>query len=287
MKEVLYGDVYFIVNFSMDFLALYLVGKLRHTAAPLWRLVFGGVLGGLYATFALFMPPALEAPLTLLCPFVMAYLAFGGASLWTVLKNGFLLFAVSFAMGGVMTAVYYGVGRLLTSKDIYINGNLEVLYSELPLWVLALVAALAAVIALLFTKYAGKKSGTRSAEVVLTEGGREVKLRALCDSGNLLEEPMSRLPVIVVGKEVMRSLLPSALSPAFFSEELKLDGVSPRHMTKMRFIPISTVGNSCLLRGYVPDYITVNGEKKRACVALDSGDGDFDGFDAILPPSLL
>ena len=41
------------------------------------------------------------------------------------------------------------------------------------------------------------------------------------------------------------------------------------------------------MRGYVPDHVTINGEKKRACLAFDTRDDDFDGFDAILPVSLL
>ncbi|MBR6795203.1 MAG: sigma-E processing peptidase SpoIIGA, partial [Clostridia bacterium] len=61
MEQVIYGDVFFLVNFSMDFLALFITGKLNHAAVPLWRLVLGGTLGGLYATVALFLPSHIEA----------------------------------------------------------------------------------------------------------------------------------------------------------------------------------------------------------------------------------
>lgn len=287
MTQVIYGDVYFLVNFTMDYLALALVGRLTHRASSLPRILLSAALGGLYALLALFLPPYVEAPLTLLFPFLMAAVAFGIGTWGKVLKNGFLLFVVSFAMGGVMTAVYYLVGKYLTAKGIYVNGSLETVYSDLPLWVMGLVALVAAGIAAVWTKLSQKAMATRTASIILGEGGREIALSALCDSGNLLEEPLGHLPVIVVGKEAMLSLLPPSLSPAFFSKDLNLDRVSPRHMTKMRFIPVTTVGHEGLLRGYIPDYVTVNGEKKKACVAFDGETVDFDGFQAIIPPGLL
>ncbi len=287
MTAVIYADVFFAVNFSMDFLALALVGRLTHRAASLWRIVLAAALGGLYAIAALFLPSYIEAPLTLFFPFVMATVTFGIETLWSVVKNGLFVFAVSFAIGGVMTAVYYLIGRLLTAKGIVINGSVETLYSELPLWVLGLVALLAAAVAAIWTKAAQRAASKRSTDIVIGEGGREITLRAFCDSGNLLEEPLGHLPVIVVGKETMLSFLPPTLSPAFFSKELNLDRVSPRHMVKMRFIPVVTVGNKCLLRGYIPDYVKINGEKKKACIALDADEASFDGFQAIMPCCLL
>lgn len=287
MEQVIYGDVFFLVNFSMDFLALCLTGKLSHASPKLWRLILGGVMGGLYATVALFLPSSVEAFCTLVFPFLLSAAVFGVSRVTSLVKKALLFFAVSFIMGGVMTAVYYYIGRFLAQKGVYVNGEVETLYSDLPLWAIGLCAAWAALIASFFSRYAKKKASCRSAEVTLCDGGRSVTLCALADSGHFLEEPISHLPVIVLTKEKMNALLPPHLLPVFFSLAADLSQLDENELKKLRFVPIVTVGHEGVLRGYLPDFVRVGREEKKALVVCDEAASDFEGFDGILPPSLL
>ena len=287
MEQVIYGDVFFLVNFSMDFLALFLTQKLSHASVKFRRLVIGGVLGGLYATFALFLPTEIETITTLLFPFFLSCAVFGVSSYIGAIKKGLIFFAVSFVMGGVMTAVYYYAGRFLAERGLYINGEVETLYSDLPLWLIGLCAAWAAWIASLFSRYARKKAACRSVTITIGDGNRSLSLCALCDSGHFLEEPLSHLPVIVVGKKTLLSLLPQELTPLFFDLGADLSHCSPKLLVKLRFVPMATVGHEGLLRGYIPDAVWVGREAKKAILVCDETAEDFEGFDAILPPSLL
>lgn len=284
---MIYGDVFFLVNFSMDFLALYLTAKLSHASLTFWRLVLGGALGGLYATVALFLPSSVEAFATLLFPFFLSAVVFGVSRVTALVKRALLFFAVSFVMGGVMTAVYYYAGRLLSEKGIYINGEVETVYSDLPLWAIGLCAAWAAFIASVFSRYAKKKASCRSAVLTLSDGGRCVTLSSLVDSGHFLEEPIGHLPVIVVTKKTMEALLPPGFLPDFLNLAADLSRFSEKERLKFRFVPIVTVGHEGLLRGYLPDSVLVAGEEKKALVVCDETAEDFEGFEAILPPSLL
>ncbi|MBO7739951.1 MAG: sigma-E processing peptidase SpoIIGA [Clostridia bacterium] len=286
MEQVIYGDVFFLVNFSMDFLALYLTGKLSHANVAFWRLVLGGVLGGLYATIALFLPSSVEAVSTLLFPFVLSAAVFGVSRATALVKKALLFFAVSFVMGGVMTAVYYYAGHLLAEKGIYINGEIETVYSDLPLWLIGLCAAWAAFIAYVFSRYAKKKASCRSVAVTLCDGERRVTLSALVDSGHFLEEPIGHLPVIVLSKAKMEALLPPHFLPDFFSIASDLSHLSDEEKMRLRFVPIVTVGHEGLLRGYMPDAVLVENEEKKALLVCDESASEFEGFDAILPPSL-
>ena len=287
MQTVIYGDVFFLVNFSMDFLALVLTQKLSHAKVSLKRLISGGVLGGLYATGALFLPPSVEAVTTLLFPFLLSAVVFGVSRVTALLKKALLFFAVSFVMGGVMTAVYYYLGRLLSEKGIYINGEVETIYSDLPLWVIALCGAWAAWIAYVFSRYAKKKATCRSVEISLCDGGRQVTALALVDSGHFLEEPIGHLPVIVLSKAKMEALLPPHFLPDFFNAAATLSHLTEEELLRLRFVPIVTVGHEGLLRGYLPDAVLLGKEEKKALVVCDDAAKDFEGFDAILPPSLL
>jgi len=287
MQRVIYGDVFFLVNFSMDYLSIYLVRKLTHKSVKIFRELAAAAIGGLYAVIALFVPPAIETLCTFIMPFLMVRLAFSHPSKKELFKSGVMLFGISFALGGIMTAAYYGIGKFLSSHGILLNGSPETVYSDLPLPIIALTAALAALFAYLWGKLTHQNVAKKEIEITVKTEGRTVTVKALCDSGNLLEEPLTRLPVIVVTKKAMEQILPHSLKKVFFSSVLTADSISPRMMKKTRFIPTSTVSGDTLLCGFIPDSVIVEGVEKKACLALDKSTPTFDGNDAILPTVLL
>ena len=156
MERVISGDVFFLVNFSMDYLSIYLLRLLTHKKPRLFREVIAAAIGGLYALIALFLPAAIETALTLLMPFLMARIAFAQSKRSALFKDGVILLGLSFSLGGIMTAVYYGIGKFLSSKGILINGEAKTLYSDLPLPIIALTALLAALFAYLWGKLTEK-----------------------------------------------------------------------------------------------------------------------------------
>jgi len=287
MERVIYADVFFLINFSMDYLAIFLTRRLTHEKGHLGREVAAAVLGGIYAVTALFLPPAIETLVSLLIPILMVRIAFRYRSFSRLLKNSILLFGISFALGGVMTAAYYGIGKFLTAKGILVNGSPETLYSDLPIPIIALTALLAALFAYLWGKLTERTVNTKTITLTVTSCGKTKELLALCDSGNLLEDPLTHLPVIVVTKKAMEDILPHSLKTVFFENVLAADRISPRMMKKTRFIPTSTVTGETLLCGYIPDAVIIEGIEKKACLALDRSATDFEGRDAILPTVLL
>ena len=287
MQRVIYGDVFFLINFSMDYLSIYLVRKLTHKKARLFREVIAAAIGGIYALAALFLPSAIETALTVTIPFLFVRIAFPASRGGALFKDGILLFGISFAIGGIMTAAYYAIGKFLASHDILLNGSPETVYSDLPLPIIALTAALAALFAYLWGRLSRTTIKKPITEITVTAEGKTVTLSALCDSGNLLEEPLTRLPVIVLTKKAMEQILPHSLKTVFFDKILSADSISPRMMKKTRFIPTTTVSGESLLCGFIPDFVTIDGTQKRACLALDKTATDFDGADAILPTVLL
>ena len=48
-QVVIYSDVLFIINFSIDFLCLFICGRLNYRAVKWYRLVIGAALGGFYS----------------------------------------------------------------------------------------------------------------------------------------------------------------------------------------------------------------------------------------------
>jgi hypothetical protein len=107
------------------------------------------------------------------------------------------------------------------------------------------------------------------------------------DSGNLLEEPVSGTPVIFL-KEKAAGKLPSYLLLAMKSGVAALDSAN---VGKLRVIPSRTVSESGILLAAVPEKLSLftgnAWETRRALVAVDFSDGDYGGFEALVPEILF
>ena len=56
MTQTVYVDLYFLINFSMDFLCFFLTSKLLSAKLSFGRTLVASTLGGIYANLALFLP---------------------------------------------------------------------------------------------------------------------------------------------------------------------------------------------------------------------------------------
>jgi stage II sporulation protein GA (sporulation sigma-E factor processing peptidase) len=56
MTRVVYADLLFLVNFSMDFLCLFVSARLLRREVRMWRLLLSASAGGVYSVVLLFIP---------------------------------------------------------------------------------------------------------------------------------------------------------------------------------------------------------------------------------------
>lgn len=280
MEQAIYGDLFFAVNFTMDTLALYLTAKLLHLPLRLWRLALGGALGALYSVASLFLPDGnlFATAATVLVPTLICLAAFGWQNGRAFGRQLTAFWVLSLLLGGVMTAVCYGVG-VWGEKQISLGGKVEPLMGDLPFWGLLVTALLIGAVVSLLLKW--RKPTARSVSVTVEEEARTT-LSALVDSGNLLTEPISGLPVIVVDRARAKTLLPSEL--AFLASDAPKSPSASS--TRLRLIPCATASGETMLYGFVPKRLTVDGQPRNACIAV----GDLpkgSAQDAILPAILL
>lgn len=280
MKQVVYGDIYWIVNFTMDFLALYLTARaMKHPLRPL-KLSFAAALGAFYALAALFLPDGnLFSTLTALAvPVLLILIAFGCRSGWRELLRTIAAFwAISFLLGGAVTAVSYLIAKW-AEKEAIIGGQVETLPADLPFWGVLLLALIVGAVVSLLLRLRKKLPQTVTVEIGESEDTL-VSLDGLVDSGNLLVEPLSGQAVIVV----------DCSAATFLPKELTFlrDQSTPTLTPRLRLIPYSTASGEGILYGYLPRLVRVGGKPRSACVAvtpLPKGEGS---SNAILPSSLV
>ena len=141
-----------------------------------------------------------------------------------------------------------------------------------------MTAVLCCLPVVLYGVHCRKKVYEKNMKIEIEFGGKSVKADLLVDSGNLVTEPFSALPVVILSSEV----LPAPLNKP-------TPGNSP---VPLRAIPIRTETGLGLLYGFIPDKITLCPpfEKQRqveAVIGIDTDNSDFAGLDGLLPGALL
>lgn len=279
MKQVVYGDVYLAINFTMDFLALYLTARALKRPAPPLRLSLAAALGAGYALASLLLPDGnpLSAFTSLAIPVLLILIAFGIGGWRELLRSLAVFWAISFLLGGAATAASYLVAQW-AKKEVVIGGQVETLPADLPYWgVIALGLLVAAVVSFLL-RLRKKLPPTVTVAVGESEDALAL-LDGLVDSGNLLTEPLSGQAVILVDRSAATFLPPEL---AFLR-----DGGTPSLTPRLRLIPYSTPSGEGVLYGYLPTVVRVNGRSRTACVAVAPLPKGEQALPAIVPASLV
>ncbi len=288
MEQVIYGDVLFAVNFSMDFLSLYVTGRiLRDRQKPL-RLSAAAASGALYGTAAVFLPleGLLAWGVNAAAALLICFIAFGRGSVGLLMRRTAVFYGISFLLGGAMTALYTFLGKRLGERRVIADGSPATLNSSIPLAATVALAAAAGTAALIVSRVLRGRRTREPAELEIAVGGRSVKLSALCDSGNLASEPLGGLPVVFIRADKLKRLFPEADAEAMIAGKPEgLSRLSPGAAKRIRIVPLSTVAGKRSGIGFIPDAIRIGGTEKRACVV--PGDGPFGDEDALIPEILL
>ena len=281
MEQTVYIDLYVIVNFSMDLLCLLITAALLHHRASRLRVLLASVLGGLYAAAALLLSfgGVIGFLLDALVAAFLCTVAFWnrGTGLRRILKSTLLLLLVSSILGGVMTALYYGLNKL--------NLPFEALQGDgLSVWIFALLSAVAGIATLRGGALMGLSRKTRALTVSATLFETELTLCAMVDTGNLLRDPVSGIPVIVADRTRALKMLPPEAAALFdLSDPTKALERSPH---QLRLIPSNSAGGSALLLAVKPDRLTLTDKSTTYPAAYliafaELGDSA-QGFDALI-----
>lgn len=125
----------------------------------------------------------------------------------------------------------------------------------------ALVTAVLGGVLMLFLSVQRNRShGSPTAELTVVCGTHAVRFTAVIDTGNVLTEPLSDLPVIVVEKRMLHGM---------------------ERGRSMRRVPFASVGGQGVLPAFFPDRVRINGKECDACVAVFDGQLCLEGYGLI------
>lgn len=261
----IYCDVVFVINFVCDYVLLYVTARFLNVAPKTARLLLSSFAGGVFSLFGVILLEngLLRLVCSALFSVVMCRTAFGKGTKGRQLKIVLTYNAVSCVLCGVAVAV----SETLTYDCR--NGGISVV-------ILFVSAALLWVGFIYFGAGVSKEKNVNKVEVQLCYNGKERKCSLLCDSGNLLTDPYSSLPVII---------LKSEKSP-------KETGFSDFVKNKTRYIPIKTAEGNSVIKAVKPEYVRLSdGGKIKEINAIlgfsENENADFGGTDGLIPYSLI
>ena len=286
MQQTVYGDLFFLINFSMDFLCLFLVAKLLSKPMSTLRFSLASAVGGIYSVTALFLPGGITSIfLDILCCVLICFFAFPiRGNTWrsfVILLLSYVLASV--LLGGMMTAVFSLLNRLSPPLAEFEET------ADIPPWILISVGILSGLGALYGGKFLHRSTQTKHVHLNIRLCGKSISCTAFCDSGNLLADPLDGRKVILIDNSLARSLLPTGISESDLL--LGSNVIPPSLVTHIRVIPIKTANAESILCALRPDKIILKTTKHTCTTDALIGFADLGGAPseckALIPPELI
>ncbi len=252
-----YADIMFLINFILDFIIAYFTSKAAFIPISSLRLILGAVLGGMYGVFMF------EEGLSFLySPFfkiifsvVLILISLNIKSLKDFLRVLSNYYIIAFSVCG--TGIFISYFGLIKMREGFFTVDYNI-FLLIPAAVLT-CTSVAAVLKII-NRDSLKKLNSTSVEIYMED--KSVNVTGMMDTGNLLLDPVSLYPVIVVDYKSVIKVIPNGLLD-FFSSDCDLNSrIERKYINKIRLIPYNTVSSDDILKGFKPDLVIVKNKEE-------------------------
>lgn len=262
----IYIDIVLIENFIMNYIILFATGITLKIKIKKIRLSMASIIGAIYSVISYVSNIEIYSTLILkiLLSIIIVYIAFYPQNIKQLGKYILLFYLVSFVFGGVAFALIY----VIKPQEIIMRNGLFL--GTYPLKSIILGAIVAFVIIVLSFKIIKNKFSKKDllCDIEVKLNGKTIKTKAMLDTGNMLKEPITNIPVVVIehvelydviSKEILNNV-ENILGGDFknISKEIKQE-----YMSKLKLIPYSSLGKqNGMLLGIKAENIKIQYDEK-------------------------
>lgn len=242
---IIYMDIVLIENLIMNFIILYATGIVIKIKIKIVRLLIASLLGAIYSVVAYMdiFPIYSSMILKIILSIVIVYVSFNAKKIKKLIKDILVFYLVSFVFGGAAFCFIY----LIKPQEILMKNGLFMGIYTLKTIILASIISF--IIIILVFKIVKSKitKGDMFCEIEININDKKIITNAMIDTGNLLKDPISGLPVIVIEKSLLYNYMPKKLldniNDLLAGDISKFnDEIIEEYFSKIKLIPFSSVG---------------------------------------------
>ena len=256
-----YLDVVLIENLCMNYIILFATAYIVKIKINHLRLIISSLIGALYSVLMYLnvLPIYSNIFMKVILSIVMISIPSNGKSFKNISKQVVLFYLTSFVFGGCAFALLYFIKpqNILMKDGVFVG--------TYPLK----VALLGGIIGFIITHIAFKIVKSRMSkkdiiyEIQIAINNKKVNVKAMLDTGNMLRDPITKTPVIVVEKEKLYELLPNKIldniNKIIGGDEENIISLNEQnYMSRLKIIPFNSIGKqNGLMLGFKADEIKI------------------------------
>lgn len=265
MKITIYLDIIIIENLIMNYIILYATGIISKEKVVYLRIFISSFIGAIYVAiqYASNLNIYSNAIIKLILSVIIVFIAFNPQNVKKLCKQLILFYLTTFTFGGVATYLIY----VLKPQNIIIKNGMYVgTYVLKVIFIGAIVGTIILIIAFKLTKNKITKKDM-ICEIKIKMNGKEKELIAMVDTGNMLREPITGNPVVVVEKMALYDLVPKEIlnnTEAILGGDFEKipENIKKEYISKLKMIPFSSLGKqNGMLIGIKPESVKVINEQ--------------------------
>ena len=273
----IYVDIIIIENLIMNFIILYATGLILKNKISFWKLLLASLIGAIYSALQYMYNTKILSNIIIkiILSIVIIIIAFHPQNIKKMFKQLTLFYLTTFTFGGVATYLIY----VLKPQNIIIKNGMYV--GTYVLKVIFIGAILGTIILIVSFKMSKNKITKKDmiCKVSIKLNGKEVILDTMVDTGNMLKEPITGNPVVVVEKNSLYDVIPKEIlnnTESILGGDFEKipDDIKQEYIPKLKFIPFSSLGKqNGMLIGIKPEKLKVineelENEKKNAIIGI-------------------
>lgn len=276
--KTLYIDVYFMINFTVDILAVFIAARMVHMKMNIKKLVLSGICGAILATVELFLNSRIARIGLGAIFFILLLLIFsGGVSILRKIKFLISFYIAAFLISGVVEFIYGLMDKYISASFLEGASTTNRKAIIFSLIILLVIGALR-----LFIMMFSEAVNEKSTRIRIELAGKSIEVDALIDTGNLVKDPMNMSPVIFLKRSIAEEIIPISVI-----ELSHIDSLGSDFRKRIRLIPVTRSTETHVMTGVRVDKVLFIKDKFKeevnATIVIDKEDGTYGGYYALAP----
>ena len=258
---IIYIDVVLIENLIMNYIILFATAIILKLKIKHIRLILASLIGAVYSilSYMSLLEMYSSIILKIILSIIIVYVAFYPPKVNQLWKDLLIFYLTSFVFGGAAFSLIY----IIKPQEILMkNGLFLGIY---PLKTIILGAILAFIIIITAFKIVKSKISKKDmiCEIEIKLNKQEIKTKAMIDTGNLLKDPLTNTPVIVIEHTLLYDCMPKEilnnLEQILGGELEKIpEEIRNKYISKLKLIPFSSLGKqNGMLLGIKSEYVNI------------------------------